>query len=125
LLQGRRVWCVDDDSHSCVAARALLERWGCEVPYAGGHRDALATARHGEAPDLLLLDLHLGGTDGVQVHAALAAAWGTSPPVILLTADRSDPAQALARAHGWEFLPKPVRPPALRALMSQLLLRAA
>lgn len=61
----------------------------------------------------------------MQVHSALAAVWGASPPVILLTADRSEPAQALARAHGWEFLPKPVRPSALRALMSQLLLRSA
>jgi len=125
LLQARRIWCVDDDRQSCMAARALLERWGCEVPFAGDHHAALEAARLQPTPDLLLLDLHLGDAGGVQVHSALAAVWGASPPVILLTADRSEPAQALARAHGWEFLPKPVRPSALRALMSQLLLRSA
>src|SRR5690606_17529450 len=41
LLQARRIWCVDDDRQSCMAARALLERWGCEVPFAGDHHAAL------------------------------------------------------------------------------------
>lgn len=124
-LHGRTVWCVDDDAHSRAAARAMLERWGCRVPLAVGGRAAREAARRGEAPDLVLLDLHLGSERGPDVFAALAQAWGASPQVILVTADRSDAAQAIARNLGWQFLPKPVRPPALRALMTQLLLRAA
>lgn len=124
-LHGRTVWCVDDDAQSCAAARALLERWGCDVPFAGGADAARVQAASGEAPGLVLLDLHMGHDNGIDLFDALAARWGKSPPVILLTADRSDAAQQLARQRGWDFLPKPVRPPALRALMTQALLRAA
>lgn len=124
-LHGRTVWCVDDDSQSCAAARALLERWGCDVLFAGGADAARAQAVSGEAPGLVLLDLHMGNDNGIDVFDALATRWGKTPPVILLTADRSDAAQQAARQRGWDFLPKPVRPPALRALMTQALLRAA
>ncbi|TDK21076.1 response regulator [Luteimonas aestuarii] len=124
-LQGCTVWCLDDDAQSCAAARAMLERWGCNVPLAAGANAARSAARRGDAPDLVLLDLHLGKDSGPDVFAALVAAWGSTTQVILLTGDRSDAAQALARNRGWHYLPKPVRPPALRALMSQLLLRAA
>src|SRR5690606_227581 len=103
--------------------RAMLERWGCRVPLAGGADVALAAAQPGRAPDLVLLDLRLGDTTGPDLMTRLTAAWGTAPPVVLLTADRGDAAQAIAQRHGWRFLPKPVRPPALRALMTQLLLR--
>ncbi len=124
-LHGRTIWCVDDDSQSCTAARALLERWGCDVPFAGGADAARAQAAPGEAPGLVLLDLHMGNDNGIAVFDALSARWGKAPPVILLTADRSDAAQQAARQRGWDFLPKPVRPPALRALMTQALLRVA
>ncbi|MCD9031171.1 PAS-domain containing protein [Luteimonas sp. Y-2-2-4F] len=123
LLHGHAIWCVDDDARSCEAARAMLQRWGCRVPLAGGAEAALAAARPGQAPELVLLDLHLGEATGPDLMAQLATIWGAAPPVVLLTADRGEAAQAVARRHGWHFLPKPVRPPALRALMTQLLLR--
>jgi len=124
LLSGCRVWCIDDDLLVCTATRTLLQRWGCEVGYAGDPTDALHTARMGEAPELLLLDLKMGELDGVNVLTALIETWRTRPQVILITAEHGDAIPALAARHGWAYLPKPVRPPALRALMSQLRLRA-
>ncbi len=43
--------------------------------------------------------------------------------MILVTAERDDALKAQAVENGWGFLSKPVRPPALRALMTQLLVR--
>lgn len=104
-LRGRTVWCVDDDPR--------------------GGEAALAAAQPSAAPDLVLLDLHAGGADGPALFARMAEHWASAPQAILFTGDRDGAAQAIARRRGWCLLPKPVRPPAQRALVSQLLLRAA
>jgi histidine kinase len=122
-LRGRRVWCVDDDPRVCEATRALLQRWDCAVELAAGPELARRSARSGAAPDLLLLDVRMGETDGLALYPLLCAQWGSKPPVILVTAENDERAKAQAQANGWGFLSKPVRPPALRSLMMQLLLR--
>jgi len=123
LLRGCVVWCVDDDPRVCEATRTLLERWGCRVPVAAGPDEALAMAAPATAPQLVLLDLRMGELRGPDVHAALVQRWGRSPQVILITAEQDADTRALARENDWGFLAKPVKPPALRALMTQLLLR--
>ncbi|ATH14807.1 hybrid sensor histidine kinase/response regulator [Delftia acidovorans] len=122
-LQGMSAWYVEDDAQSCTAMRALLQRWGCNVSLAGGPAEALALAAPGEAPQLVLLDVRLGQLHGPDVYAQLCQRWGQSPPVILVTAERDGMVRRQAAERGWGFLAKPVRPPALRALMSQMLLR--
>ncbi|WFC43810.1 PAS-domain containing protein [Pseudoxanthomonas sp. SE1] len=124
-LRGRRVWCVDDDPRVCEATRALLLRWECDVDLASGPDDAVAAAVRDQAPDLLLLDVRLGDTDGPTLYARLCERWGHAPPVILVTAERDEALRALALERGWGFLAKPVKPAALRALMTQLHVRRA
>ncbi|MFT3790843.1 MAG: PAS-domain containing protein [Rudaea sp.] len=125
-LRGRRVWCIDDDAHVCEAERVLLRRWECAVEFAGGGGAAQAAAAGGaRVPDLLLLDAHLDGIEGSDLYPQLCGLWRAVPPVILVTAERDETLRAHALECGWGFLPKPVKPPALRALMTQLLLRNA
>jgi len=123
-LQGHSAWVIEDDGPTCAATQALLQRWGCAVPLAGGARQALEHARPGQAPQLVLLDVHLGaGHLGPDVFAELCQRWGQSPAVILVTAERDATLRRQAAERGWGFLAKPVRAPALRALVSQTLLR--
>ncbi|KRA53903.1 histidine kinase [Pseudoxanthomonas sp. Root65] len=124
-LRGRHVWCVDDDPRVCDATRALLERWECDVGLAAGPEAAMAAATPGGSPDLLLLDVRLGDTDGPTLYTRLCERWGSAPPVILVTAERDEAMRALALERGWGFLAKPVKPAALRALMTQLHVRRA
>ncbi len=122
-LRGCRVWVVDDDPQTCAATRQLLERWYCEVPLADGPHAALAAAVRGEAPDLVLLDVRMGEHHGPSLFETLCDRWSAVPLAILVTGE-SDPAlRTQARDAGQGFLPKPVRPPALRALMMQMRLR--
>ncbi|WP_454832595.1 NahK/ErcS family hybrid sensor histidine kinase/response regulator [Pseudoxanthomonas wuyuanensis] len=123
LLAGCRVWCIDDDVRVCEATRTLLQRWGCQVELAAGADSALAAAQTGAAPEILLLDVLLGDVTGPELYPQLARQWGSEPPVILVTAERDQTLRDHARASGWGFLSKPVRPPALRALMTQIRLR--
>lgn len=123
-LHGSSAWVIEDDGPTCAATKALLERWGCRVPLAGGATQALAQAQPGQAPQLVLLDVHLGaGQHGTDVYTKLCQRWGQAPAVILVTAERDATLRRQAAERGWGFLAKPVRAPALRALMSQTLLR--
>lgn len=122
-LRGTVAWCIDDDPRVVEATRALLQRWGCDVGFAGGPAAALDAATPATAPRIVLLDMRLGDTDGPALYDALRARWGSAPAVVLVTAERDATVRALAAERGWGYLAKPVRAPALRALMSQLLLR--
>ena len=124
LLHDCVVWCIDDDARVCEASQALLERWGCQVRFAGGGPAALERAAAGApAPQLLLLDVQLGSHYGPDLFDALAIDWPRPPQVIVITAAREEALRTLFLERGWGYLAKPVRPPALRALMMQLLLR--
>ncbi|OEY99221.1 MULTISPECIES: PAS-domain containing protein [Stenotrophomonas] len=122
-LRQCRVWSIDDDPRVCAATRALLERWGCMVELADGPQAALEIASTFNVPQLLLLDVRMGQWHGPDLYEQLCELWQARPPVILVTAERDDALKAHASENGWGFLPKPVRPPALRALMTQLLVR--
>ena len=122
-LRQCRVWSIDDDPRVCAATRALLERWGCNVELADGPQGALEIASALNVPQLLLLDVRMGQWHGPDLYEALCSLWQARPPVILVTAERDEALKAHAAEQGWGFLPKPVRPPALRALMTQVLLR--
>jgi histidine kinase len=123
VLHGRSVWCVDDDPRVRDAVRALLEHWGCRVFTAGSAADGAQLAAVSTAPDLLILDYHFGERTGPEILRELCERWSANPPVILVTAERNPALEEEARSRGWGFLHKPLRPPSLRALMKQLLIR--
>jgi histidine kinase len=105
------------------AVRALLEHWGCRVFTAGSAADGAQLAAVSTAPDLLILDYHFGERTGPEILRELCERWSANPPVILVTAERNPALEEEARSRGWGFLHKPLRPPSLRALMKQLLIR--
>jgi C4-dicarboxylate-specific signal transduction histidine kinase/CheY-like chemotaxis protein len=122
-LQGATAWYIDDDAPSCAATAALLQRWGCEVRFAGGPQAALDAATPQSAPQLVLLDVHMGNFHGPDLYLRLCERWQQSPQVILVTAEHNIALRRQAAERSWGFLLKPVRPAALRALISQMLLR--
>ncbi|SFK84021.1 histidine kinase [Lysobacter sp. cf310] len=120
-LSGRRVWVIDDDAASRDAATRLLADWGCATTAAGSAADAEMQARIASMPDLLLLDYRLGEDTGLALAPRLQRAWQGLPPVILMSADIDAALRQRAEELGWSFLPKPLRPAALRALMMRAL----
>ena len=115
---------VDDEPDLAAMIADLLADAGYATRTAGDGRAALSEVQ-ADPPDLLLLDVRLGDTDGPTLYARLCERWGSAPPVILVTAERDDALRALALERGWGFLAKPVTPAALRALMTQLHVRRA
>ncbi len=122
-LRGLRIWCVEDDPASGEALATLLQGWGCEPQVFASAASVQAALGEAAVPALILLDVRLGDARGPALLPMLRAAWGALPPVVLLTAERDPALRQQAREQGWGYLVKPVSPAALRALITQQLLR--
>jgi CheY-like chemotaxis protein len=71
------------------------------------------------SPDGLLVDYHLDEGNGIAAIAELRRRFGADLTAILITADRSPHVREEARANGIQLLNKPIKPAALRALLTQ------
>jgi len=119
-LTGTNVLCIDNETAILEGMAALLEEWGCCVSIAtnlGSARRAIAAQR--ELPDIILADYHLYDTTGIYVYNTLQQELSRDIPGVLITADRSEEVKQLTEASGMALLNKPVKPAALRALVSQ------
>jgi CheY-like chemotaxis protein len=117
------VLCVDNESDILEAMNLLLDRWGCPVVMLAENQAQAAqqVLMHG-TPDFVLVDYHLSDqSHGLQVVEHLDNLLGTRLPAIVITADRSNELERAVRTKGYGLLLKPIRPAALRALMTNML----
>ncbi|HJS37718.1 MAG TPA: response regulator [Burkholderiales bacterium] len=114
---------VEDDASQQSLVRIALEQLGtCLVQSAGDGFEALAMAR-AQLPQLLLLDLHLPGMDGVATLRSLRAIDGLREvPAIFLTAAGPGRLDEEMRALGVrEVLGKPFSPRRLVQTVARVL----
>jgi DNA-binding response OmpR family regulator len=121
-LRGLRVLCVDNDRSILDGMEALLGQWGITVTKAGNVREAVAACTS-TTFDALLADYHLGDAiDGIHLLQRLST--DSMAAGALISADHDTELQLRARAAGFPLLYKPLRPAALRALLSAFRRRA-
>ncbi|WP_296717565.1 PAS-domain containing protein [Erythrobacter sp.] len=119
-LPAAAVLVVDNDPSALAATAALLGKWGLTVTCAANGADAARAMA--QSPDIAIMDYRLDGAErGDAAYVALCEAWGTRPPVILLTAEASDETELAAARMGANRLLKPSSPAALRALITTCL----
>jgi signal transduction histidine kinase/CheY-like chemotaxis protein len=119
-LAGIAVLCIDNEPAILDGMQTLLEGWGCRVLKAPHLEAAIALVAEAQtAPDGLLVDYHLDEGNGIAAIAELRRRFGADLPAILITADRSPHVRADAREQGVQLLHKPLKPAALRALLTQ------
>lgn len=118
-VEHARILIADDDTAGLRILARILERAG----FAGVH-----TTCHGldvprlfaeHAPDMVVLDLHLGSVDGTEVMRQLQRLIppGTYLPILIVSGDLTDDARLGAlRAGAMDFISKPYR-------MDEVLLR--
>ncbi|MDF2115769.1 PAS-domain containing protein [Roseiarcaceae bacterium H3SJ34-1] len=126
-LHGMRVLAIDNEPRILDGLQALLTGWGCSVSLASNLHEANEAVDLTGPPDAVLADYHLDDGDGLACIAALRQRFGEDLPALLITADRSLEVRDRAVMQNVRLLNKPVRPAALRALLSQwrVLQRAA
>jgi CheY-like chemotaxis protein len=84
-----RILVVEDNDMNMQLVEYLLEEGGFEIVKAASGEEALAVTRDASvpAPDLILMDIHLPGMDGLSVVRAMKAEPRTQRvPILALTA---------------------------------------
>jgi Na+/proline symporter/CheY-like chemotaxis protein/nitrogen-specific signal transduction histidine kinase len=123
-LAGTVVLCLDNDLPILDGMRTLLEGWDCQVVQGANLGDAIAVGKKANvAIDCLLVDYRLDEGNGLDAIMELRRHFGTHLPAILITADRSLRLRRDAQVRDIQFLNKPLKPAALRALLAQYRLR--
>ena len=92
---GQRILVVDDDRSLRLLCRVNLELDGFQVDEASTLEEARTVLR-GEAVAAVLLDVHVGPENGLELLEELRA--GGGPPVALLTGESGLPPEARGRA---------------------------
>src|SRR5205085_396188 len=83
----KRVLVVEDNEMNMQLVEFLLEQGGYEIVKAASGEEAMAVARSGEPVDLILMDIHLPGVDGLSVVQDLKRDERTRKvPILALTA---------------------------------------
>ncbi len=88
-MSERHILVVEDNDMNMQLVEFLLEEGGYRIVKATSGEEALAIAREGtgRTPDLILMDIHLPGMDGLSVVRAIKADERTARiPVLALTA---------------------------------------
>jgi two-component system, OmpR family, response regulator ResD len=119
--QRQSILVVDDEPTIADVVSRYLERAGYRTRVAGDGEEALRLASQ-ERPDLVVLDLMLPGTDGLEVMRRLHER--DRPCVILLTA-KGEPADRIAglRRGADDYVVKPFLPAELVARVDAVLRR--
>ena len=111
-LQGKRIFCIEDDPRNRAIAQMILEQAGATVGFERWGRDETLTKLKAFAPvDIILLDLMFpGGISGYAIFDSIRSdAQFADVPIVAVSA--SDPAIEIpkARRKGFSgFISKPI-----------------
>jgi PAS domain S-box-containing protein len=122
-LAGLRVLVVDDQPQILALLEEILTTCGAVVQACGSAHEALETVRSWR-PDVLVSDIAMPGEDGywlIEQVRALSPDRGGAVPAVALTAYVRMEDRLRVLAAGFEqYLPKPVEPTELRAIVASV-----
>jgi two-component system, LuxR family, response regulator FixJ len=120
----RWVGIIDDDASIRRSLARVLRLEGARVETFASAAEFMERRVRG-APDCLILDVHLGGLSGFELHDYLMAI-GAAPPIIFITAHDDIPSSRSASAGGvCGYLRKPFDVAALMELVRPFLCQPA
>jgi Na+/proline symporter/signal transduction histidine kinase len=121
-FSGARVLCVDNEDSILVGMASLLSRWGCRVWTARSRQECEALLAETLDPQVVLVDYHLDdGETGTRLMTWLRSQLGEDLPGVVISADNRADVLDDVRSLDLDFLNKPVKPAALRALLNRYL----
>jgi DNA-binding response OmpR family regulator len=119
----KKILVVEDEMKIARLVRDYLVHAGFEVVVAGDGESAIASAR-GRKPDLVILDLGLPGSDGIEVTRELRRS--SNVPIVMLTARGEEADRIVGLEIGADdYVVKPFSPKELVARVRAVLRRTA
>ena len=110
---------VDDEPDTLLLVQANVRAWGHECQVAGTAEEAMARLQDAStAPEVLLLDVAMPGTDGPTLLRRLRQTGAEPPVVVLLSAVAPEELEVIARELGVDWLSKPFTAEGFRAKMA-------
>jgi signal transduction histidine kinase/CheY-like chemotaxis protein len=123
-LRGAVILCLDNDRGVTDSMSTLLAGWQCLVMTASGSASAIEQLEAAQVtPDIIVSDFHMDGENGIEAVHRISAACQCGIPAIVISADGASDLREAVGAAGHAFLQKPVKPAALRALISQMIIQ--
>ncbi|WP_414931791.1 PAS-domain containing protein [Vibrio europaeus] len=120
-LSHLKVLCVDNETDILVGMETLLGRWGCDVRTAVDLVNSLQAIEETWVPDVILSDYRLdNGRTGLEVLQQCRLRLGDSFVGVIISADRTDDMLDGIKSNGFSFIPKPVKPLKLRAVLNRV-----
>ncbi|MDC5855165.1 hybrid sensor histidine kinase/response regulator [Vibrio europaeus] len=120
-LSHLKVLCVDNETDILVGMETLLGRWGCDVRTAVDLVNSLQAIEETWVPDVILSDYRLdNGRTGLEVLQQCRLRLGDSFIGVIISADRTDDMLDGIKSNGFSFIPKPVKPLKLRAVLNRV-----
>ncbi|MFI5013228.1 MAG: NahK/ErcS family hybrid sensor histidine kinase/response regulator [Hyphomicrobiales bacterium] len=116
---GLKILVIDNEPAILSGMRTLLEGWGCVCLTAVHARGALSLLQDEDPPHSIIADYHLDEADGIAAIEAVRGRFGSAIPAILITADRDMGLKRRAAHADIDLMHKPLKPAALRALLSR------
>jgi CheY-like chemotaxis protein len=121
-LAGTAVVCLDNDAQIRRGMSALLQSLGADVTAVSSGWALRELLQGGARPSIVLADYHLDDEEnGVDAVCDAQRDYGCHTPCIVISADNSIEVRDRVSAAGFRFLPKPVQPARLQALITALL----
>ncbi|MCG9597896.1 hybrid sensor histidine kinase/response regulator [Vibrio sp. Isolate25] len=120
-LSHLNVLCVDNEPEILVGMENLLARWGCDVRTATDLVTSLKCLDEEWLPDVILSDYRLdNGRTGLEVLQQCRLRLGDSFKGVIISADRTNDMMEGIKSNGFSFIPKPVKPLKLRAVLNRV-----
>src|ERR1700752_692857 len=117
-----RILVVEDDESLRRVTQAQLERSGYETAVACDVPQALEILAS-EPKDLIICDLNLPGLSGMELLKTVRAEYAETAVVILTAYGTIDTAVESMKSGAYDYIPNPVHPDELRALVNRALER--
>lgn len=126
VLEGKLVLVVDDNPTNLRVLSEYLHAFGCQTYQATSAQQAWRQlkdmAADGVRADIVLVDLMMPGTDGIELGETILAEPGFGRPLLVLVSSRSQMSDTL-RQHGALFanyIIKPIKKGIIRRVLARL-----
>ena len=111
-----KVLIVEDEAHARTGLTELVESWGYRAEGANDGIEALERIKSW-SPEIVVTDLRMPRMDGMELLNRVCEL-DNKPYVVMLTAQGSiESAVKAMRIGAWDYLPKPVDPAKLKAIL--------